>query len=171
MPIRLVFLCLFFGPLLNAQWASNHGIIGHEGLQTIHSSWWSADYRPIQFTGFQQSDHPHFAGIWEKRPSPYYNFYYGMNQYWLEKRINEFATDGYRITSLEHYMFSGEVRYIAIWEKWNGLNRTIDTLIQLSSFAALLSQRAGEDYLPLDIDVINHNGTLKVSLIRESTGN
>lgn len=94
-----------------------------------------------------------------------------MNQYWLEKRINEFATDGYRIISLEHYMFSGEVRYIAIWEKWNGLNRTIDTLIQLSSFAALLSQRAGEDYLPLDIDVINHNGTLKVSLIRESTGN
>ena len=168
--LPILTLCLFGAPLTYAQWGSNHGIVGHDGLGAVHSGWRDSGYRPVSFTGFQQDGNPHFSGIWEKRPSPDYYFYYGMNEYWLDKRIVDFGADGYRITSLEHYLYLNEVRYIATWEKWNGLERAVDKSVPLSSIETLVSQRGAEGFRPLDIDVIDDGGVLKVTLIWEAEG-
>lgn len=74
-------------------------------------------YRLRQACGYSIFGQPHFATIWDKKPSPAWVAHHNMTTAQFEQTFNQLGAQGYWLTDISGYDIAGQAAFTGIWEK------------------------------------------------------
>jgi len=77
-------------------------------------------YRPVQFSAYTVANEPLFAAIWERRDGFPLEVHHQMTSVEFQRRSEDLARVGFRLTHLSPYTVGNEPMYAAMWERTDG---------------------------------------------------
>jgi len=98
------------------QWQARHRLNSAD-FQTTFNSLTSQGYRLTWASGYTINNDPHFAAIFEKKPSPAWVAHYGMTSADYQSKFNTYVSQGFRLVLVNGYTVNGVDYYVAIWDK------------------------------------------------------
>lgn len=100
-------------------WQARHGLTSDQYQQTFNDLV-GQGYRLNYVSGYTFNNEPHFAAIWEQKPSPEWVARHGMTSDDYQTAFNNYTQQGFRLVLVNGYNVNGQDNYVAIWDKSSG---------------------------------------------------
>lgn len=99
-----------------AAWVARHGLTSAE-YQAAFDQYTQQGYRLTNVSGYMEGNKERYAAVWEKVSGAPWGARHGLTAAQYQTAFDDYAKQGYRLTSISAWAVGGTPRFAGIWEK------------------------------------------------------
>ena len=144
--------------------------LSNKGFQKKFNDLRKKGYRLRWVSGYGVGKKDYYAAIWEKRSGPAYRVHHGMSSQSYNKKVNDYAKQGYRPVLISGYDVNGKDYYAAIWEKRSGPRWSARHRLSNRGYQNEFDNHHFQGFRLVHASAYSRNGKAQFAAIWESRG-